>query len=106
MNRVNQPQVPLEKVLSNILLVVRRRPVVSQSLFPAIDNEAPPEAEVVEYARRLQELKTAGAQISLVQIYSATRPASHSECGHLPLKTLRQIARTVREMTGLSGEVF
>ena len=106
MNRVNQAQVPLEKVLSNILLVACRRPVVIQSLFPAIDNEAPPEAEILEYTRRLQELKSAGAQISLVQIYSATRPAPHSECGHLPLRTLRQIARTVREMTGLRVEVF
>ncbi len=92
--------------MSNILLVARRRPVVIQSLFPAIDNEAPPAAEILEYARRLQELKTAGAQISLVQIYSATRPAPHSECGHLPLRILRQIARAVREMTGLRVEVF
>jgi len=106
MNRVNKAQVPLEKVLSNILLVARRRPVVIQSLFPAIDNEAPPAAEILEYARRLQELKTAGAQISLVQIYSATRPTPHSECGHLPLRTLSGIARRVREVAGLKAEVY
>ena len=56
--------------------------------------------------QRLKDLKAAGAQISLVQIYSGTRPTPHSECGHLPLKTLSAIARRVREVTGLAAEVF
>ena len=52
------------------------------------------------------ELKQAGAQIALVQIYSATRPTLHSECGHLPLKVLSNIVHTVRQTTGLKAEVF
>jgi hypothetical protein len=55
---------------------------------------------------RLKELKEAGARIPLVQIYSATRPTPHSECGHLPLRTLSDIARRVREGSGLRAEVF
>ena len=47
-----------------------------------------------------------GAQISLVEIYSATRPTPHSECGHLPLKSLSRIAQAVRNATGLKAEVF
>jgi hypothetical protein len=31
---------------------------------------------------------------------------SHAECGHLPLKTLSQIAQVVRQVAGLSAEVF
>jgi wyosine [tRNA(Phe)-imidazoG37] synthetase (radical SAM superfamily) len=74
LNRVNKPDVPLEKILANILLTARQRPVVIQSLFPAINGEEPPLEEIDQYASRLLELKNAGAQISLVQIYSATRP--------------------------------
>ena len=84
----------------------RQRPVVIQSLFPAIHDEDPPLEEIEQYAHRLLDLKNAGAQISLVQIYSATRPALNSASGHLPLKVLSRIAHTVRQMTGLPAEVF
>lgn len=106
LNRVNRPKVLLEKILSNILLVGRQRPVVIQSLFPAINGEEPPLEEIDQYARRLLELKNAGAQITLVQIYSANRPTARSECGHLSLKCLSRIAQTVRQITGLKAEVF
>ncbi len=106
LNKVNRGAVPLDKILSNILLLGRARPVVIQSLFPAIDGEEPPLEEIDQYARRLLELKNAGAEISLVQIYSATRPSPNSQSGHLPLKVLSRIAQTVRQSTGLPAEVF
>jgi wyosine [tRNA(Phe)-imidazoG37] synthetase (radical SAM superfamily) len=105
-NKVNRPAVPLEKILSNILLVGRQRPIVIQSLFPAINEEEPPLEEIEQYARRLLDLKNDGAQISLVQIYSATRPSPNSESGHLPLKVLSRIAHLVRHTSGLRAEVF
>jgi wyosine [tRNA(Phe)-imidazoG37] synthetase (radical SAM superfamily) len=106
MDKVNHPDLPLEKILSNILLVGRQRPVVIQSLFPAVHGEEPPLEEVQEYARRLKELKDGGAQISLVQIYSAARPGANCEWGHLPLRVLSQIAQTVRQTAGIRAEVF
>ena len=105
-NQVNRSEVRLEKILSNILLLGRQRPVVIQSLFPAIHDEEPPLEEIEQYGRRLLELKNGGAQISLVQIYSATRPSLNSASGHLPLKVLSRIAHIVRQMTGLPAEVF
>src|SRR5438034_3721859 len=106
MNQVNRPDCSLEKVLANILLTARRRPVVIQSLFPLLNGQEPQAQEVEQYAQRLKELKENGAPISLVQIYSATRPTPHSECGHLPLKSLSRIAQAVRHATGLKTEVF
>ena len=106
MDRVNRPDHPLKKTLANILFLARQRPVVIQSLFPSINGEAPPATEIEAYVQRLQELKEAGAQIPLVQIYSATRPTPHSECGHLRLRELSHIAQRVREVTGLKAEVF
>lgn len=106
MERINRPTVLLDKVLANILTLARQRPVVIQSLFPLLNGQEPPEQEVREYAQRLKELKDAGANLPLVQIYSATRPTPHSECGHLPLRSLARIAQVVRDTTGLRAEVF
>ena len=106
LNKVNHPQVPLEKILHNILQLARQRPVVIQSLFPAINHEEPPAQEIEQYAERLRELRVGGAQIPLVQIYSAARPTPNSSCGHLPLRTLSRIAHTVRQVSGLQAEVF
>jgi wyosine [tRNA(Phe)-imidazoG37] synthetase (radical SAM superfamily) len=105
-DKINRPNVPLEKILANILLVGRQRQVVIQSLFPAIHGDEPPFEEIQEYATRLKELKAGGAQISLVQIYSAARPGVHAEWGHLPLRVLSQIAQAVRQIAGLRAEVF
>jgi wyosine [tRNA(Phe)-imidazoG37] synthetase (radical SAM superfamily) len=106
MDRVNKADRPLAKILANILLVARERPVIIQSLFPAIDREGPAAHEIESFAQRLKELREAGAQIPLVQIHSATRPPARPDCGHLPLRTLSLIARRVREVSGLKAEVF
>ncbi len=104
--RINRPTVPLEKVLANILLIARERPIVIQSLFARVHGEEPSTEEINEYVARLRELKAKGASISLVQVLSAMRPTTHPECAHLPLKSLSRIAQEVRAGTGLRAEVF
>lgn len=106
LKKVDKLRAPLEKILNNILLIARQRPVIIQSLFPSINGEEPPLEEIVQYALRLKELRSNGAQIPLVQIYSATRPTPNSICGHLPLNTLSRIAQTVRQVAELNAEVF
>jgi wyosine [tRNA(Phe)-imidazoG37] synthetase (radical SAM superfamily) len=106
MSRINKTEFKLETILDNILLLAKRHPVIIQSLFPSINGEGPSPAEIEAYTGRLKALKDAGAHVPLVQIYSATRPTPHSECGHLPLRTLSTIARRVREVAGLEAEVF
>jgi wyosine [tRNA(Phe)-imidazoG37] synthetase (radical SAM superfamily) len=106
LNKVNRADVPLTRILNNILTLGQQRPIVIQSLFPSIHHEEPPLAELEQYAQRLLELKKGGATISLVQIYSAMRPAPNSEFGHLPLRVLSRIAELVRKRAGLLAEVF
>jgi wyosine [tRNA(Phe)-imidazoG37] synthetase (radical SAM superfamily) len=106
MSRINRPQVDLEKILSNILLIAKGRPVVIQSLFTSLNGVEPPVSEIQRYAQRLLELKRAGANIAGIQIYSATRPTPHSECGHLSLRSLSKIAQAVRNTAGLPTDVF
>jgi wyosine [tRNA(Phe)-imidazoG37] synthetase (radical SAM superfamily) len=106
MNWVNRADITLKQVLANILVIAKQRPVVIQSLFPMVDGEEPPDEEIEQYVKRLKELEAGGAQIKLVQVYSAHRPPHHPFCGHLPLKVLSRIAQRVRDGTGLNAEVF
>jgi len=107
MDKVNRPQdCKLEKILANIRLIARERPVIIQSLFAELNGTEPAAEEIEQFALKLRGLRTAGAQIPLVQIYSATRPIPNSVCSHLPLKTLSNIAERVRAVSGLKAEVF
>jgi wyosine [tRNA(Phe)-imidazoG37] synthetase (radical SAM superfamily) len=106
MQRVNGPEASMETTLRGILSVAQRRPVIIQSLFCTINDEDPSEEEISAYIQRLADLQAQGAQISLVQIYSASRPPAQPGCKHLPLAQLSHIARRVRTETGLDTEVF
>ena len=103
---INQSTVPLQQILDNILLTARKRPVIVQSLFCQVGNQVPSIADIDDFAIQLRDLKHKGAQIPLVQIYSASRPTSHSNVRHLPLKLLSDIAETVRRVAGLNAEPF
>lgn len=106
MHRMNGTKIPIETVLSNILELARLRPVIIQSLFCLLEGHPPCEKEIDAYIGRLLELKTGGAQIPLVQIYSTSRTPARPGCKHLPLAGLSHIARRVRTETGLHAEVF
>jgi wyosine [tRNA(Phe)-imidazoG37] synthetase (radical SAM superfamily) len=106
MDKLNRGDVPLDQIIENILLTARKRPVIIQTLFCQIGGAIPSFGEIEEFAGRLLDLKSRGAQIPLVQIYSATRPTPHSNVRHLPLKTLSDIAETVRRIAGLNAEPF
>ena len=106
LKRLNGATMPLEKIMDNILRVAQKRPVIIQSLFPAIDGQAPSPHDIVNYAHRLKELKTAGAEIPLVQIYSATRPIPRKGLQSSPIRDLSRIAQTVRQVSGLRAEVY
>jgi wyosine [tRNA(Phe)-imidazoG37] synthetase (radical SAM superfamily) len=103
---INRPTIPLEKILSNILETARKRPVIIQSLFSSVDGASPSAVEIIEFAARLRELQNAGANIPLVQIYSATRPTASDRVQHLPLRTMSEIATMVRKIAGLNAQVF
>lgn len=106
MTKVNRPTITLQQVLNNILTLARTRPVVIQSLFPNDPTLPLTDAEIDQYVQRLRELREAGAQIELVQVYSAHRPAHRPACTHLAVETLCEIAQRVRKVARLRAEVF
>ena len=106
MDRVNHTSERLDRIVANIHSLARERPVIVQTLFPMIGEIGPLDGEIAAYSERLREITDGGGRIDSVQIYSANRPTPHSECGHLPLRRLSEIAQQVRRATGLRVEVF
>jgi wyosine [tRNA(Phe)-imidazoG37] synthetase (radical SAM superfamily) len=106
LERINRTAVPFERILRNITELGRVRPIVIQSMFVEVDGVLPERSELLEYSRRLLQLKQSGVQISVVQVYSATRPHHTKMCRHLSLRVLSDVAAAVHQMTGLRVEVF
>ena len=102
---VERTKVPFRRVLDNIALAARIRPIVIQSLFMRIDGTAPPPAEIDAFCDRLAEIIAAGGKLKLVQIYTVARPPAESFVTPLTEAELEAIAAKVR-LLGIGAEVF
>lgn len=98
--------ISLSRILENLALAARVRPIVIQSLFLRIRGEGPPQPEQQAYCERLAELIEAGGQIKLVQIHTIARPPAESWVSALAAEELQGLAARVRARTGLRVEVF
>jgi wyosine [tRNA(Phe)-imidazoG37] synthetase (radical SAM superfamily) len=106
MARINRTSVPIDQILANILRLGRSRPIVIQSLFCLLRGQEPSPEEILQYVHQLRSLKDQGAQIRLVQIYSAYLPPVEADCRALPGATLNRIALEVRRTAGLRTRTF
>jgi wyosine [tRNA(Phe)-imidazoG37] synthetase (radical SAM superfamily) len=93
---VNRPNVSLDRILENILVTARLRPVVIQSLWFQINGVVPPVAEIEAYCSRLTGLVLEGAQIKAVQIYTTARVPAESSVTPLADDELERIASIVK----------
>jgi wyosine [tRNA(Phe)-imidazoG37] synthetase (radical SAM superfamily) len=103
---INRSSIPFDQVLANLDILVRRHPVVIQSLFLRYDGAATPIAELEAYIDRLIHMLTTGGQIKLVQIYTIARPPAVRVVSALTDSELRAIANRVEQRTGLTTEAF
>lgn len=103
--KVDGTRFPFARILDNLLMIARERPIVIQSLFMAFDGTPPDEAEIDAYCGRLGDLVAEGARIDLVQVYTVSRPPADRSVSALPVDRLEAIAGRVRAL-GLPAEVF
>lgn len=95
-----------DAILHQITTLARQRPINLLAHFSAFRGDHPIGPEIEAYSLRLRALKEAGAQIPLVQIYSDANASAAASRTALPLRTLFDIARHVRTVSGLPVEVF
>lgn len=103
---VNRPNVPLRKVLDNILDAARNHPLVIQTLWMRIRGQIPPDSEIDAYCRRLNELLQNGAQLKALQLYTIARDPAESYVGPLSDAELDHIAATVREAVAAPVQTY
>jgi wyosine [tRNA(Phe)-imidazoG37] synthetase (radical SAM superfamily) len=93
---VDRTRVPFRRVLDNLLLCGRERPMTIQSLFARHHGEAPSPAEIAAWAGRLRDLREGGAQIPWVQVHTVSRPPAESWVQPLTVAELEAIAAAAR----------
>jgi wyosine [tRNA(Phe)-imidazoG37] synthetase (radical SAM superfamily) len=99
---VNRTTIRFERVLKNLLLTARERPIIIQSMFLKIRRDLMPAEELKRYCARLNELLEQGAQIKEVHSYTLARPTAEDFAGRLTAEELRTISQCIRDQTGLT----
>jgi len=102
---VDGTRLPFQRILENLLLVARERPIVIQSLFLTLDGVGPGDAEIAAWADRLREIVSQGGRIDHVQVYTVARAPSDPRCGPLDPARLEAIAAAAR-VVGLAAAVY
>jgi wyosine [tRNA(Phe)-imidazoG37] synthetase (radical SAM superfamily) len=104
--QIERSAVPFARVLDNLLLGGKVRPIVIQTLFMRIDGVPPPQPEIDAYVARLRTLIAGGCQIKLVQIYTVARGTAEANVTSLEAVRLDAISAQVRTQTGLNVETY
>jgi len=103
---VNRSHIRFDRILSNLLLTARVRPIVIQSLFLRMHGEPMAETELAAYCDRLNELTQAGGKIREVHAYTIARPTPEPWATRLTRAELEGFASVIRERTRLAVQVF
>ncbi|HEY5314079.1 MAG TPA: radical SAM protein [Pirellulales bacterium] len=103
---VERTTIPFRRILDNITAAARVRPLVIQSLFMRISGVGPSSAEQAAFCDRLNEITTAGGQLSLVQLYTVARKPAESYVQPLAAHELHALAELVKSRTGLRVEEY
>ena len=102
---VDGTRLPLQRVLDNLLLVARERPIVIQSLFLSLGGVGPDDTEIAAWVERMSEIVSGGGRIDHVQVYTVARAPTDPRCGPLDPARLEAIAARARE-AGVAATVY
>ncbi len=103
---VARSAIPFRRILENLCVAARVRPIVIQSLFMRVRGEPPSVGEVEAYGDRLVEILGGGGQIKLVQIHTVARPPAETWIAALTDGEIDSLAGKVRRQTGLPVAAF
>ena len=102
---VDGTRLPFRRILDNLLLVARERPIVIQAMLLTLDGAGPDDVEVAAWVERMREIVAGGGRIDHVQVYTVARKPSDPRCGPLAPERLEAIAAVARA-AGLKASVY
>jgi len=103
---INKTTIPFKRVLDNLVMVSRKRPIVIQSMFVRTNAQAVTTKEIDAYADRLNKILQAGGQITTIQLYTIARKPANTNLTPLTQNELETIAQQVKEKVSLPLEIF
>jgi len=102
---VDGTRLPFRRILDNLLLVARERPIVIQAMLLTKDGLGPDDAEIAAWVERMREIVAAGGRIDHVQVYTVARKPADPRIGPLAPERLEAIAAAARA-AGLQASVY
>ena len=93
---IDRTSIPFSKVLGNILVAARARPIVLQSLFMKVEGAGPSPGELSAYCDRVGEILERGGRVKLIQVYTVARPPAESYVSPLEDAEVEALAAEVR----------
>lgn len=93
---INRTSIPFGRIIENIEITARLRPITIQSLFLSWKGEGPSSTEIEAYCDILRGIQGMGGQIQGIQLYTVARPTPEPEAGPLKAKELDALAGQVR----------
>jgi len=103
---VNRSTVRFDRILHNLLLTARARPIVIQSLLFKVHGQAMSDAELGAYCDRLNEIVRDGGRIKEVHAYTVARPTPEVFATKLEKAELEAMCEIIRQRTSLSVLAF
>jgi wyosine [tRNA(Phe)-imidazoG37] synthetase (radical SAM superfamily) len=103
---VERTNIPFQRILDNIAVAAKVRPLVIQALFMRIHGDPPSLDEQAAFCDRLNEIVAAGGKLKLVQIYTVARPPAESFVTPLSNAEVDALAALVHQRTGLLTSGF
>ncbi|MCL5098256.1 MAG: radical SAM protein [Candidatus Omnitrophica bacterium] len=103
---INRSHVQFERILQNLLIAARKRPIIIQTLFLRVDQQIIPTAELEAYCDRLNHIVHDGGRIKEVHAYTVARPTPEPFAHRLTLAELDALADVIRQKTGLTVLTF
>jgi wyosine [tRNA(Phe)-imidazoG37] synthetase (radical SAM superfamily) len=94
---INRSKVPFARILDNLLFAGKRWPIFIQTLFFSWKGHGPSDEELAAYVNVLRDLRTKGANISGIQLYTVARPTPEPEARPLPSMELDRLAAKVKD---------
>jgi wyosine [tRNA(Phe)-imidazoG37] synthetase (radical SAM superfamily) len=105
-HQIERTTIPLRRILDNITHAARVQPLVIQSLFLRLHGDPPSAQEQEAFCDRLNEIRRAGGQIKLVQVYTVARPPAEAYVTPLANTEVDALTDLVRRRTGLTAEAY
>jgi wyosine [tRNA(Phe)-imidazoG37] synthetase (radical SAM superfamily) len=104
--KVNISRVGLDRIEANLIRLGQDHPFKIQSLFCALDGEAPGRAEIDAYLERLKRIKASGAEVREVQLHTLARKPAQAACTPVTAEFLQALRARIGSEAGLAARVY